>query len=77
MCKGRAGVTRLLQRDGAERKIKGYKRVDEEEKCCSDAENRSTNGSYKLQKCQIQAEDRVQWDIRPCQRVLQHRMKIV
>lgn len=59
MCTGRDGVTELLQQDNAERKMKGCKRVDEEEMCCSSAENRSTNGSYELQKCQIQTEERV------------------
>lgn len=60
MCKGRDGVTGLLQQDDAERKMKGCKRVDEEEMCCSNAENRSTNGCYELQKCQIETEERGQ-----------------
>lgn len=78
MCKGRAGMTGLVQ-DGAERKMKSSKRVDEEEMCCSDAENRSTNGSYELQKCQIETEERGQWEIRERWRVrvFQQRIKIV
>lgn len=79
MCKGRDGVTGLLQQDDVERKMKGCKRVDEEEMCCSDAENRSTNGSYKLQKCQIQTEERGQREIRTGWRtgVFQQHIKIV
>lgn len=63
----------------AERKMKGCKRVDEDEMCCSNAENRSTNGSYELQKCQIQTEERGQQEIRTCWRagVFQQHIKIV
>lgn len=69
MCKGRDGVTGLLHQDDAKRKMRGCKRVDEEGMCCSKAESRSTNGSYELQKCQMQTEERGQWEIRACWRV--------
>lgn len=79
MYKGRDGVTGLLQQDDAERKMKGCKRVEEEEMCCSNAENRSTNGSYELHKSQIETEERGQWEIRTCWKVgaFQQHIKIV
>lgn len=72
-------MTGLLQQEDAGRKAEGCESVDEEEMCRSSAENRSTNGSYESQKCQIQTEERGRWQIRTCSRVgvFQQHIRIV